>query len=71
MQTGFDEFAFGVFESPLKIGNDAFEPRAGPVVAALVGAVHQNLLDFLGNVLERQRNRRFQNRGRTARSTRL
>src|SRR5438034_11378184 len=43
VQAGLDPFALGRLESALKIRNDAFEPRAGSVVALFVRAIHQDL----------------------------
>ena len=54
MQPMLHEFAFGVFKSALKIGQDSLEKGAGSHVALAVGAEHEDLLHFLGNVLVRR-----------------
>ena len=54
MQPRLDEFAFGVVKAALEIGDDAFELGAGAAVALGVGAVHEDMLDLFGDVLERR-----------------
>ena len=54
MQPVLHPFAFGVLESALEVGDDAFELRAGAVVALRVGAVHQDVADLLRDVLVRR-----------------